>query len=122
MKRFFSAALIAMIIFSALALTACGGGSSKDLSDSKYVGTWKATAMEIGDTSEAPEFDMILTLNDDGTGTLFGGEEGETNTFNWELTSDGFKTSGDVKLKFKDDGDRIKSKIIGVNLIFEKQS
>ena len=33
----------------------------------------------------------------------------------------GFKTKGDAKMKFKDDGDRIHAKVIGVNLNFEKQ-
>ena len=41
--------------------------------------------------------------------------------FSWEPTDGGFKTTGDVKLKFKDDGDNITAKVIGVNLTFEKQ-
>lgn len=75
MKKFISILIIAVMVVSVLALTACGGGSSEDLSDSKYV---------------AP-------------------------------TDDGFKTKGDMKLTFKDDGDKIKASIIGVDLVFERQ-
>ena len=55
----------------------------------------------------------------DGTGEIVD-EEG-TSKVTWELTSNGFKTKGDTKLTFTDDGDRIKTKVIGVDLIFEKQ-
>ena len=53
---------------------------------------------------------------------LFGsnGEE-ETTQFNWELTDKGFKTTGDMKMIFTDNGDTISGKILGANLIFEKQ-
>ncbi len=119
MKKFISSLIIAVMVVSVLALTACGGGSSEDLSDSKYVGTWKATAMEAFDESEAPEGDWILTINGDGTGTL--SAEDEESNFTWSPTDDGFKTKGDMKLTFKDDGDKIKASIIGVDLVFERQ-
>ena len=35
-----------------------------------------------------------------------------------ELTADGFRTKGGTKLKFRDDGDNIKTTIIGADLIF----
>ena len=44
-----------------------------------------------------------------------------TDSFTWELTKDGFKTKGDDKLTFKDDGDKITTKLMGVNIGFEKQ-
>ena len=120
MKKYISILIVAVMAFTALALTACGGGGSEDLSDSKYVGTWKAAAMEFLDDSEAPDGDWILVINGDGTGTL--SAEGEEDTsFTWSPTDDGFKTKGDMKLTFKDDGDNIKATIIGVDLIFEKQ-
>ena len=120
MKKHISIMIISIMVLSALALTACGGGSSEDLSDSKYVGTWKATAMEVLDESEAPDGDWILTINGDGTGTLAAeGEEYSNCTLH--PTDDGFKTKGDMKLTFKDDGDKIKANIIGVDLVFEKQ-
>jgi uncharacterized lipoprotein YehR (DUF1307 family) len=124
MKKFVAISVSIIMVFSVLALTACGGGgSSEDLSDSKYVGTWKGVEMAVADESEEFQDDIILTINGDGTGTLVGSEEGETeeSSFTWEPTSDGFKTKGDVKMTFKDDGDKITSKIIGVTMVFEKQ-
>jgi hypothetical protein len=120
MKKFISLSIVMLMVVSALMLTACGGGSSEDLSDSKYVGTWKSVALALGDDSEDMDGDMILIINGDGTGTMLS-EGDEDSDFTWELTRNGFKTKGDVKLKFKDDGDRIKTKIIGADLIFEKQ-
>ena len=120
MKRTISAAVIVSIIMSMLLLASCGGNSSSaDLSDSKYVGTWKATTMALKDESESLDHEWTLTLKEDGTGQFID-EEG-TNDITWELTDSGFKTKGDTKLKFTDDGDNIKTKIIGVDLIFEKQ-
>ena len=121
MKRLISIAMISMMILSALVFTACGDSSSggKDVSDSKYVGKWKATTVALGEESGELEDEFILTLNDDGTGSLSGGEN--DTEFTWELTSNGFKTTGDAKLKFTDDGDNIKTKFLGVALIFERQ-
>ena len=107
--------LLSVVMVLTFALAACGGGS-EDLSDSKYVGTWKAQSMSLGDESEDFEGEYILTVNGDGTGTFSG--EDEVNEFTWHLTSDGFKTKGDTKLTFKDEGDGIVTKLIGVELHF----
>lgn len=121
MKRSISAVLTLLLVLSTLLFAACGGGSSKaDLSDSKYVGTWKVSHMQLKDETGELEHDWTLTLNGDGTGEFYDEEEGATK-ITWELTKDGFKTKGDTKLTFEDDGDNIKTKIIGVDLIFEKQ-
>ena len=45
----------------------------------------------------------------------------EVSHFTWEEIDGGFKTSGDVKMTFKDEGEGIKANIIGVDLYFEKQ-
>ena len=127
MKKLMTLAVAAIMVVSALTLTACGGGGSSDqnLSDSKYVGTWKSVSFELMDESESPEEgeEIFMTLNGDGTGTMTGTSEGEeeTSDFTWEPTSNGFKTKGDLKLKFTDDGDKIKATVIGVDMIFEKQ-
>ena len=127
MKKLMTLAVAAIMVVSALTLTACGGGGSsdQDLSDSKYVGTWKSVSFELMDESESPEEgeEILMTLNGDGTGTMTGTSEGEeeTSDFTWEPTSNGFKTKGDLKLKFTDDGDKIKATVIGVDMIFEKQ-
>ena len=75
MKKLLSLIIAALMLFSVLALTSCGGGSTEDLSDSKYVGTWKATSLEVMDESGEIEGDIILTLNGDGTGTLTGADD-----------------------------------------------
>ena len=109
------------MILSAFALAGCGGsGGGGDVSNSKYVGTWKADSMSIKDVaSESVEEDWVLELKADGTGTLTADEE--VSNFTWSLTDGGFSTKGDLKVKFKDDGDNIKTNIIGVDLSFKKQ-
>lgn len=119
MKRAASVAVILIMILSMLLLGSCGSSKKADLTDSKYVGTWKATTMSLMDASEQLGQELILTLNGDGTGTLTDAES--ESGFTWELTNDGFRTKGDVKLTFKDDGEKIKTKIIGVDMFFEKQ-
>ena len=119
LKKSYIAVILTMIL-SMVLLSGCGGSSSTDLSDSKYVGTWKASTMALMDESETVNGEWILTLNGDGTGQFVDDEEGAKD-ITWELTDNGFRTKGDTKLKFTDDGDNIKTKIIGVDLIFEKQ-
>lgn len=122
MKRLTMIAVVSVMILSAFVFASCGDqGSSEgtDLSDSKYVGTWKAVSMSALGESEAPEDDWILTVNADGTGDL--ASEEESGAFTWEPIEGGFQTTGDTKLKFKDQGDAIVAKIIGVELTFEKQ-
>ena len=120
MKRYISIALISIMILSALAFTACGGGGSDaDLSDSKYVGTWKAQSINVGDDSSEIEDKYLLIINADGTGTMTG-DDG-LNEFTWTPIDGGFKTKGDMKVTFKDDGDNIKARILIADLVFVKQ-
>ena len=125
MKKITAIVLSTIMVLSALSLASCGGGGSDaDLSDSRYVGTWTTKGIEIGEDSEELEGEWLLVLNEDGTGTLSGsleGEEEDPSEFTWKLVDGGFKCSGDVKATFKDVGDNIKTKIIGVELVFEKQ-
>ena len=111
------------MILSAFAFTACGGGgdrdSDADLSDSKYVGTWKAQSMNVGDESREVGDRYLLIINEDGTGTMTG--DNGLNEFTWTLIDGGFKTKGDMKVTFKDDGDNIKARILIADLIFVKQ-
>ena len=107
------AILISLAMVLIFALAACGGGGGEDLSDSKYVGSWVAKSLSIGDESGdiGDEGVFTLTLNGDGTGTFVSVEADgteEVSNITWSLTSDGFKTSGDMKMTFKDDGDNIK--------------
>lgn len=64
--------------------------------------------------------DIYLILKADGTAEFASSDE--VTKCNWEETKDGFKLTGDAKMTFTDDGDGIKSKILGVELHFDRQS
>lgn len=117
--------LISLAMVCMFAFAACGGGGNEDLSDSKYVGTWVAKSLSIaGESGDIDGGVFKLTLNGDGTGTFVSTEADgteEVSNVTWSLTSDGFKTKGDTKMKFTDDGDGIKSKILGVELHFARE-
>ena len=122
MKKTIIVLAVVMTALLCVILAGCGSSGGGDLSDSKYVGTWKAVSMSLGDEEEPYDGECILTLNGDGTGVLEDGSgEEEATQFNWELTDEGFKTTGDMKMKFVDNGDTISGKILGANLNFEKQ-
>lgn len=123
-----------IILAFAMAATFCilfagcgssGGGEGTDLSDSEYVGTWKAVSVSMGDESESMDgLESTLTLNADGTGTLVSSDEEngeETSSFTWEPTDEGIKTKGDVKLKCTYDGTQLHGKVSIATLDFEKQ-
>ena len=119
------AILISLMMVVCFSFAACGGGGSDtDLSDSKYVGEWVARSVSVAD--EEGDLDggvWTLTLNGDGTGTFVSTEEdgeSESSDITWELTDDGFKTKGDVKLTFTDDGDGIKATLLGIELHFTR--
>ena len=134
--------LLAIVCMIALALCACsssgsgsaasasasGNGSaasastsaasSKDYSDSKFVGTWKVDTITFKDTTEPFDTAWTLVVKADGTGQSI--SEDETEEFTWTPTDNGFKTKGDVKATFVADGDSITTKIIGATLRFNK--
>ena len=121
------AILISLMMVLTFALAACGGGGGgEDLSGSKYLGTWKAESVSVGEESEGlgDEGSYTLTLNGDGTGTFVSIDEDgteEVSEVTWSETSDGFKTKGDTKLTFTDDGDGIKTSLLGIGLHFTKE-
>lgn len=120
MKKSAALPLCLLLAVSCLILTACGGASgNKDLSGSKYVGTWKAASLTMKDEAGEFEQDTYLVLNADGT-AQFTSEE-EVTDCTWKETNDGFKLEGGAKMTFKDDGDGIVSKVFGVSLHFERQ-
>lgn len=123
MKKSIALILTIILSVSCIILTACGSGSSADLTDSKYVGTWKLSNINFMNDSSELDVDYTLTLNGDGTG-IFVAIDGDTedrSEVTWELTDKGFKTKGGTKLTFTDDGDNIKTKLLGVELVFAKQ-
>ena len=116
MKKRFSIILCLVMLFSCVSLSAC---TKKDVSNSKYVGTWKAESMSVMNESEAFDDDILLVLNPDGTAQFV--SEEETTNCKWQETSNGFKLTDGSKLTFTEDGDGVKAKIIGVELHFTKE-
>lgn len=117
--------LISLAMVFTLAFAACGGGGGEDLSDSKYVGTWVADSMSFAGESGGIDGGVFkLTLNGDGTGNFTSIEADgteEVSNITWSLIDGGFKTKGDSKMKFQDDGDGIVSNVMGVDLHFSRE-
>lgn len=115
-KRLIAALLLTVLLCTILA--ACG--SKQDLTNSKYLGTWKAASLTLADETGEFENDIYLVLNPDGTAKLT--SEDEVTDCTWEETGDGFKLKGGAKMTFKDTADgAVTSKVLGVDLRFEKQ-
>ena len=112
--------LFVLICAVALSLFACssGGGNSDDLANSKYVGTWKVDTISFKDQTEAFDTEWTLVLEADGTGQSI--SNNETDEFTWTLIDNGFKTKGGVNTDFVDDGEGIKTTVIGAELRFNK--
>ena len=115
MKKIISLLCAAAVLLTLL--TACGG--SKDLSQSKYLGTWKAVTVGFKDEVEDFDDEFLVTLNPDGSASVV--SEGETSNCTWSETGSGFKLKGDTKLTFKDDGDGVAYTLMGAKIHFEKQ-
>ena len=109
--------ILSALIALCFMLGACG---SKDVSNSKYLGTWKLddTISGFGETEEIDE-NWTITLNANGTAVSNTSESVSNCT--WQETSKGFKLKGDIKLSFTDDGDGVVAKFLGVELRFHKQ-
>lgn len=118
MKKKFAILLSLVMVLSFTMLSACGGGgdSGEDLSDSKFVGSWKADSMSFADESEGFDHDYMLVVNGDGTGTF--SEDEEVSEFTWTPVDGGFKAKGDVNMTFTEDGEELVAKIMGVELHF----
>lgn len=119
MKKTAAMILCLMLLLFCAILPACGSGGKKDLSGSKYVGTWKAAYMSLKDEQGEFEHDIFLVLNPDGTAEFT--SDDEVSKCTWEETGSGFKLKGDAKMSFTDDGEGIKSTVFGVVLHFDKQ-
>ena len=120
MKKHLVWILFLITELSCVLLSACGAGEKKDLSDSRYVGTWEAVSMSLKGETAPFESECRLVLHADGTAE-FSSEE-EVSKCTWSETSDGFKLRGDAKMTFSDDGDGIKSVVLGAELHFTKTS
>ena len=124
MKKFMNMLCSALLVLSCVVMLGCSSGK-KDVSDSKYVGTWKAVSAEVmGQKMTIEEVlegkEAILVLNGDGTGTM--DADGESSKFTWVETSEGPKASGDVNITFKENEDGLLvGDLMFAKLFFEKQ-
>ena len=129
MKKTIIILAFAMAAMFCVLLAGCGssGGDGADLSDSKYVGTWKAVSVELkdkkADLDEALEEDFIIVLNEDGTAKI-SSEDGQEEA-KWFENDKGFRVQGvdsetDLKIN-KDKNGRMVLSFVGVHLVFEKQ-
>ena len=120
MKRKTAILMAAILAMSCFVLTACG---QKDLSNSKYLGNWKAVRASFNDTEATVEEvlggEFVMELKGDGTANVtMAGEEMKAE---WKETGDGIKFSGDLKLSFKDQDGVLDTSVIGVHFYLEKQ-
>ena len=117
-KRIIS--VFCLVLIACTILAACGKKSSQDLSNSKYLGTWKAVSISFKGLSDAYEDECYLTLNPDGTAVFYMEGEDESRC-TWQETGSGVKLSGDSKMTFTDAGDALILKLAGSELRFELQ-
>ena len=124
MRKIYAVLFCVAIVASCLLLASCG---SSDMSDSEFVGTWVAQTIDAfgesettTDINEVLEGGMTIVVNADGT-VLVDLGDGEPLSATWKETSDGFKTKGDAKLKFKTEEGGISTSIVGANIHLVKQ-
>ena len=110
--------LLLILLLSCTLLSGCSRGKV-DLSDSKYVGTWTATDLSLGEDAEEAEGEYTMVLGPDGNGKITGG--GEEIEFPWKPIDQGFRGGGDLQAKFIDDGNGgVVTTVLGVDLRFVK--
>lgn len=125
MKKRFITALCLLMAVTCFVLAGCGSSSSssaepQDLTNSKYLGTWKAVSLAMGDKNGTFDQEILLALNADGTAVFT--SEGENDACKWQETSDGIKLTDGVSMEFKADGDAMTTNVLGAELRFEKQA
>lgn len=126
MKKFRAVITCILSLFLCVVLAGCGAKENKDVSNSKYVGTWKATKITTnGEEATAEEVfggDYIMELKSDGT--YIGQAGGETSKGTWTETDDGPKIYEDGNTKgtvYKADGDTLVVNLVIAKVVFVKQ-
>ena len=93
-----------------------------DLSNSKYVGTWKGVSITLLGRTEPLEVENILTLKEDGTAIYITPENNDIRAYIWKETSYGVFLDGKSDLKLTDEEGMLKTKLFGfVTLNFVKE-
>lgn len=119
MKKLLAVVLCVVLAGSCLVcFSSCG---KQDLSQSPYLGTWKATKATFkGEEQDINEVlksgDFIITLNGDGTAYI--DDADGPSTAQWKETGKGVKVKGDdINTKLEWLGDSFDMSIFGVHLI-----
>ncbi len=114
MKKITVLVLSLVLVF---AMVSCG----KNMKDSPYVGTWKATTASYSGFDMSVESilggEMTIELKDDGKCTLSIADEEESGK--WSETEDGFKMADEYE--FKVDKDVATMDYSGVTITLKKQ-
>ena len=90
-----------------------------DLSNSKYVGTWRAVSVSFLNQSGEITADNAIEIKPDGTATQKDGDG--FRAYTWKETDYGVFLDGKSDLKLKDDGDGLKLTFLGVAIHYKKQ-
>ena len=126
MKKGFTIAAVALLVFSALALVACGSSKGEaPTADSPYVGVWHPVkaefqGKEVGIDEALNGATYIIELKADGTAIL---TEEKESTGTWTVTDKGVHIeAGDTKTDFPaDENGNITLDFLGFVITFEKQ-
>ena len=120
MKKIIALLSCIMIMIFCVGLTGCGE-SEGQYSDSKYVGKWTATQVEInGETNPIGDYldsEFSITLHADGSASIV--NKGESNVGVWEPTNDGFSIDAGTN-EFIEDGETVVLEFGGLKFIFEQ--
>lgn len=96
----------------------------QDLTNSKFVGTWKPVSIEFLGNKGDFETESRLEIKADGTAIMSspGETEDERNAYIWKETDYGVFLDGkhDFKLKYKDD--TLYLKFLGVSIGYKKEN
>ncbi len=126
MKKIRAIMTCLLSVFLCVILVGCSGEKeNKDVSNSKYVGTWKVVKIEaMGKEATAEEVfggDYIMELKSDGTYTIQSGSNTEEGT--WTETASGPKVyaEGTKGAVYKANGDTLEIDMVIAKVQLKKQ-
>ena len=91
-----------------------------DLSNSKYVGTWRGVSVSFLNHSGEITADNSLIIKADGTATTGTGDD--LKAYIWKETSYGIFLDGKSDLKMYANGDDLEVRFLGIVITYKKQS
>ena len=95
-----------------------------DLTNSKYVGTWKPVTIELFGKKDNFESDSRLEIKADGTALMYSVNEADEDkkAYVWKETDYGIFLDGKHDFKIKAEGDTLYLKFLGVTFGYVKES